>query len=96
MSTYLQRQLATKPTQFESASAIQVQNNAGGYVYALDPWAQFHRFLILGSEGGTYYVAERPMTIENLGVARQCLALDGSRFVALIVEISEAGRAPQE
>ena len=31
-----------------------VANDAGGYVYALDDWARLDRFLILGTEGGTY------------------------------------------
>jgi 60 kDa SS-A/Ro ribonucleoprotein len=39
-----------------------VQNNAGGFVYQIDKWEQFDRFLILGSEGGTYYVNEHNLT----------------------------------
>ena len=34
-----------------------VENNAGGFVFKLDEWKQLERFLILGSEGGTYYVS---------------------------------------
>ena len=40
----------------------QEQNNAGGYSYVLDCWGRLQRFLILGSEGGTYYVGERDLT----------------------------------
>ena len=32
----------------------QVQNSAGGCVFAVDKWDRLRRFLILGSEGGTY------------------------------------------
>ncbi len=35
--------------------ANQVKNDAGGYVYAVDNFTRLHRFLILGSEGGSYY-----------------------------------------
>ena len=37
----------------------QVPNSAGGYAWQLDDWARLDRFLVLGCEGGTYYVAER-------------------------------------
>ena len=33
----------------------QVENNAGGFVWKIDDFARLRRFLILGSEGGTYY-----------------------------------------
>jgi len=41
-----------------------VPNSAGGYVYALDDWARLDRFLVLGTEGGTYYAGERKLTVE--------------------------------
>ena len=43
----------------------QVPNSAGGHAWQLDDWARLDRFLVLGSEGGTYYVGERELTIEN-------------------------------
>jgi 60 kDa SS-A/Ro ribonucleoprotein len=33
-------------------------NSAGGYANAVDDWARLQRFLILGSEGGSYYATE--------------------------------------
>jgi len=36
----------------------QVKNSNAGYVYALDDWTRVDRFLILGTEGGTYYATE--------------------------------------
>ena len=38
----------------------QVRNNAGGYAYLIDPKQQLDRFLILGTEGGTYYGRAAP------------------------------------
>lgn len=73
----------------------QVPNSAGGYVWQLDCWARLDRFLILGSDGGTFYVSERKLTIDNAEVVAQCLAADGVRAVAQIVAVSEAGRAPK-
>jgi len=73
----------------------QVRNNARGYVYALDPWARVDRFLILGSEGGTYYVNERALTQENALHLAEMIREDGIGVVRRIVKISESGRAPK-
>lgn len=71
----------------------QVPNSAGGYAWQLDPWQRFARFLVLGTEGGTYYIAESTLTRENAQNALTCLSLDGQRFVDTVVEISSNGRA---
>lgn len=73
----------------------QVKNNAGGYVYEVDKWARLDRFLILGSEGGTFYVGERKLTRDNANNLLDCIAEDGVRVVERIVEISDSGRAPK-
>lgn len=33
----------------------QVLNHAGGYYYPIDDWGLLNRFLVLGTESGTYY-----------------------------------------
>jgi 60 kDa SS-A/Ro ribonucleoprotein len=68
-------------------------NNAGGVVFKLDPWGQLDRFLVMGTDGGTYYVSEKKLTKENAKVVEKLLAVDGIRVVNRIVEISDAGRA---
>lgn len=73
----------------------QVENRAGGYVYELDDFASLERFLILGSEGSTYYASEQEMTVENMKTAQRCLDIDGIRTINKVIEISEAGRAPK-
>lgn len=73
----------------------QVKNNAGGFVFATDIWTRLERFLILGCEGGSYYVGERPMTVDNAKVVLECAAVDSSRTVKTIAGISSAGRAPK-
>ena len=72
-----------------------MRNSAGGYAWAVDDWARLRRFLILGSEGGSYYAGEWKLTRENAEAVERCLAADGARTVATIVAISEAGRAPK-
>ena len=71
----------------------QVENNAGGFVFALDIWKRLDRFLVLGSEGGTYYVGEKELTQDNAKSILDCIKSDGVRVVNRIIEISEAGRA---
>ena len=46
----------------------QVPNSAGGYAWPVSEWDRLDRFLVLGSEGGTFYVRERQLTIENARV----------------------------
>jgi 60 kDa SS-A/Ro ribonucleoprotein len=75
--------------------AGQVANSAGGYAWAVDAWTRLHRFLVLGSEGGSYYAAERALTRENAKAVEACVAEDGARAVAEIVRVSHEGRAPK-
>jgi 60 kDa SS-A/Ro ribonucleoprotein len=73
----------------------QVPNNAGGHAFAVDDWTRLERFLMLGTENGSYYVGEPKLTVENAQAVQRCLARDGERTVERIVAISEAGRAPK-
>jgi len=73
----------------------QVPNSAGGHAWAVTPWQRLDRFLVLGTEGGTWYVGERELTVEAATAVAACIAEDGVRVVARAVEISEAGRAPK-
>lgn len=73
----------------------QVRNSAGGYSFEIDDWARLKRFLVLGSEGGSYYCGERALTAENANAVLGCIAADGLRVVQIVVEISQTGRAPK-
>jgi 60 kDa SS-A/Ro ribonucleoprotein len=75
--------------------STQIENSAGGYAWPLDDWSRLERFLVLGSEGGTYYVGERELTRDNAAVVQRCLAADGLRTLHRIVAISTTGRAPK-
>ncbi|MEL6977277.1 MAG: TROVE domain-containing protein [Pseudomonadota bacterium] len=71
------------------------RNAAGGCAFTLDPWTRLERFLILGTEGGTYYASERALTLDALTSVDQAFAADGARAVAMIQEISVSGRPPR-
>jgi 60 kDa SS-A/Ro ribonucleoprotein len=65
--------------------AGQVRTHEGGVAFSVDKWTRLARFLVLGSDGGTFYVGEP-----------ECLDEDAARTVAQIVAVSEAGRAPRQ
>lgn len=70
-------------------------NPAGGFVFAAGDWERLDRFLIIGTEGGTYYASEAALTVENAAVVRRCLAADMPRTLRRIVEVSDGGLAPK-
>ena len=73
----------------------QVRNSAGGYAWQVDDWVRLDRFLILGAEGGTYYITERDLVKQNHDAMLRCIKADGVRVVNRVAEISDAGRAPK-
>src|SRR5258708_5108880 len=85
----------TTPQSEPIPGTAQVANSAGGYAWQLDDWARLDRFLVLGCEGGTFYVGERELTVENAQTVARCIAADGLRAIRQIVAISDAGRAPK-
>jgi 60 kDa SS-A/Ro ribonucleoprotein len=94
--TYLQRMSRRLAPQWAPIpGSNQVRNSAGGFVWAVDEWTRLRRFLILGSEGGSYYAGEWELTRENAAAVELCLAADGARVVAEIVAVSAGGRAPK-
>ena len=97
MTNYLQRMAnhlrgaadAAAIPQTEPLDDWQVRNSAGGYSYPVDQWKRLERFLILGSEGGSYYATERTLTRENVDAVKECIKTDGIRTVKAIVDISK-------
>src|SRR6266487_3104963 len=73
----------------------QLRNSGGGYSWQVDDWTRLDRFLILGAEGGTYYITERDLLKQNHDALLRCIKADGVRAVNRIVEISDAGRAKE-
>ncbi len=75
--------------------SAQVQNSAGGFSWQVDDWTRLDRFLILGSDQGSYYASPRKLTVENAEAVMRCVSSDGLRTVQRIVDISTSGRAPK-
>src|SRR6266851_3920604 len=78
---------------FTKTKENQVQNSCGAFVWSVTDWDRLNRFLILGAEGGTYYVAERDLVKDNHDALLRCIKEDGVRTVAEIVDVSLKGRA---
>lgn len=83
----------TPQTQSIPGRTDQVQNNAGGFGFKVDQWTHLRRFMILGTEGGTYYVNERKLTKDAAKSVIACVKDDGLRTVREIVEVSTEGLA---
>ncbi len=94
--SYLQRITTRRPAQSAPIpGSTQQPNSAGGYTWAIDDWTRLRRFLMLGSEGGSYYACERELTLANAEAVARCIMEDGARAVADIVRVSDEGRAPK-
>lgn len=71
----------------------QVANSAGGFTWEVSHWEKLQRFLILGTEGGTYYIKEKELTTQNATSVIKCIKEDGMRVLETIKTISTSGRA---
>lgn len=95
MKTYTSYSTKQTPQSEPIPGKAMVENSAGGFTFTIDDWKRLERFLILGTEGGTYYASERKLTKENAECVLRCIKADGIKTVNKIVEISENGRAPK-
>jgi 60 kDa SS-A/Ro ribonucleoprotein len=97
--SYLKGTLSSKKTPQTRAipgrEADMVPNSAGGVVFGVDCWTRLQRFLILGSEGGSYYATQQKLTLENAKAAQECVKADGLRTVQIVTEVSDQARAPK-
>ena len=93
--SYLNKYSPLHPHQRQPLDEKQVENSAGGYVYPVSIWTNLDRFLVLGTEGGSYYAKEQDLTKENVDSVKKCIAEDGVQVVERIREISVSGRAPK-
>jgi 60 kDa SS-A/Ro ribonucleoprotein len=95
-STTKASKVVTPQTQaIPGREAEMARNNAGGFTFTLDKWGTLDRFIMIGSEGGNYYVGEKDVTKQSFTNALACIAEDGVRAVNRAVEYSVAGRAPK-
>lgn len=76
------------------AAPGQVPNSAGGYVFETDAETRIRRFLTLGTSG-TYYASAQELTLDNARVILDWALNRPTELVDIVVQVSEAGRAPK-
>jgi 60 kDa SS-A/Ro ribonucleoprotein len=81
--------------QTERIRADQTRNNAGGFVWTVSDETRFLRYLILGTEGGTYYAGESTQTKLESEFVKDFATINGVRAVQIIREVARDNRAPK-
>lgn len=73
----------------------EVKNNAGGFVFKVSDQDRLERFLILGTDGATYYVNAKDQTTKSVAFLKtQIKTVEGERNVVdTIVDVSVNARA---
>lgn len=99
MNAYTQYAAATKATPQTKRTpgrTDEVENSAGGFVFKVNDQQRLERFLIIGSEGGTFYVGQRALTEQNADflIKQITASVESERNVVnTIVDVSANGRA---
>lgn len=91
------RNFSTRATpQTSPASSKQVKNNAGGYTFEVTPETRIRRFLVLGTEGGTYYVSQQSLTEENARFVTKMAKEQPQLLLDTIRDVSVKGLAHRQ
>lgn len=88
-----QARVATPQNKRTPGRSDEVMNNTGSFVFKVDDKSRLERFLILGTDKGTYYVGETDLTKQNVDVLNRVMKQDINLYVQTIVEVSSQGRA---
>lgn len=65
-----------------------------GKVYEIDVFQRLSRFIILGTDQGSYYASAAELTMQNVKSLSEAIEKDYKRAIDLITEISVSNRAP--
>lgn len=93
MSDYLTKNLTRQIPQTEQEHDLQVKNSAGGFSFKVTPEIKLERFLILGSEGGTYYIEEKDLTKQNIDNLKYLTTTNAQFVVDKAVDVSVNARS---
>lgn len=72
-----------------------IKNNAGGYGFEVTPQDRLERFILIGSEEGTYYVNEQKLTQENAESIVEYIKTNGLKVVDTVKDFATNNRAPK-
>src|ERR1044072_6750085 len=88
-----QERVATPQTKRTPGRTDEVKNNAGGFVFKVDDKSRLERFLVLGTDKGTYYVGEQKLTAQNISFLKEMVRKDERLVVDTAVDVSVNARA---
>lgn len=72
-----------------------VKNNAGGFSFQISDKDLLNRFLMIGSEGGTYYVSESKLTLDNSTKIIDMIKRDGEMVAVEAIKVLDLNLAPK-
>ncbi|CAI2354435.1 unnamed protein product [Caenorhabditis sp. 36 PRJEB53466] len=89
-------ELKRLPRQMEQVKEGQVENNAGGFVFPVSDETQVRRFLIIGSDKGSYHQTAEKITMDNAqAIIRIIEKGDGHMVLRELSLINSANRNPK-
>ena len=74
----------------------QVKNSAGGFVFEISDAERLRRFLILGTDAGTYYTNAADLTRANAEVPIRMALDEPDTLLSTILDVSLRGAAPKQ
>ena len=96
LSNYIAKANAPVATpQSKQASVKQKQNNAGGYSFTVSDENRLVRFLVLGTDKGTYYVKESKLTDQSVKALVDFIKRDQESFLSTLLDVVLNNRAPK-
>lgn len=69
-----------------------VKNDAGAYAFKHEDFDTMKRFVMIGTEGGTYYASEKTVTVETATATRRAVQNRHRDVVDYLVEVTTQGR----
>ncbi|QNN99200.1 Ro-like RNA binding protein [Streptomyces phage Faust] len=88
-----QERVATPVNRRTPGRTDEVVNNTGGFTFKVNDKSRLERFLILGTDKGTYYVNEPKLTAQNVKVVTDLIQQNERMVVDTTVDVSTSGRA---
>lgn len=82
--------------QSEQVDSKQVPNDAGGYTFTVSLADRVRRFVILGSDNGSFYASPRDLTVEGAKAVQIMAEEDHEGLVRIILEVSEGGLSKKQ
>lgn len=96
MSNSLKTFSTRQTPQNEKADSRQVKNNAGGYTFEISDEQRLRRFLVLGTDSGTYYASAQALTRQNGEFIVDLAQRDHAMLRRVIRDVSLGGKAPKQ